>query len=156
MNSLRFGAVVMLIAVLAWLNGAGPARAADPYVPGLGDFMTAAVQPHHIKVWLAGSARNWPLAEYEAKELRETFEDITTYQGVWNDIPVGKMVESTVMPALAKLEAAIKAKNPDDFTKAYAAVTANCNSCHQAANMGFNVIKTPSATDFPDQDFQPH
>ena len=52
------------------------AKPAEPYIPGLGDFMTAAVQPHHTKIGLAGHAANWPLAEYEAKELRETFEDI--------------------------------------------------------------------------------
>ena len=39
-----------------------PTKPPEPYVPGLGDFMTAAVQPHHIKVGLAGHAANWPLA----------------------------------------------------------------------------------------------
>ena len=128
----------------------------EPYVPGLGEFMTSAVQPHHIKIWLAGHASNWPLAEYEAKELRETFEDITTYQGVWNDFPIAKLVEANVIPPLDDLDKAIKDKNEAGFKKAYDQVTAACNSCHQATDNPFVTIKTPAGADFPDQEFQPH
>lgn len=137
-------------------RAAEPQKAPEPYVPGLGDFMTAAVQPHHIKIWLAGHAGNWPLAEYEAKELRETFEDITTYQGVWNDFPIAKLAESNLMPPLNELDQAIQDKNQANFKKAYDRVTTACNSCHQATSNGFLVIKTPSGPDFPDQEFQPH
>ncbi len=133
-----------------------PPKAAAPYVPGLGDFMTSAVQPHHIKVWLAGHAGNWPLAEYEAKELRETFDDIATYQGVWNDFPIAKLAEANLVPPLGELDKAIKDKNPSGFKTAYDRVTAACDSCHQATNNGFVVIKTPSGTDFPDQEFPAH
>jgi hypothetical protein len=118
--------------------------------------MTAAVQPHHIKVGLAGHAGNWPLAEYEAKELRETFEDIATYHGVWSDFPIAKLAEANLTPPLEELDKAIKDKNAAGFKKAYDKVTAACNSCHQATNNGFVAIKTPAAQDFPDQEFQPH
>jgi hypothetical protein len=131
------------------------AKKPEPYVPGLGEFMTSAVQPHHIKIWLAGHAGNWPLAEYEAKELRETFEDITTYQAVWNDFPIGKLAEANVTPPLGELDQAIKDKNSANFKKAYDRVTAACNSCHQATNNAFVSIKPPSGADFPDQEFQP-
>jgi len=125
----------------------------EPYVPGLGEFMTSAVQPHHIKIWLAGHAGNWPLAEYEAKELRETFEDIGTYQGVWNNFPIAKLAETNLVPPLDEMDKAIKDKNQADFKKAYDKVTAACNSCHQATGNEFVSVKTPSGTDFPDQDF---
>jgi hypothetical protein len=137
-------------------GGAEPPKPAEAYVPGLGDFMTAAVQPHHIKVGLAGHTGNWPLAEYEAKELRETFEDVTTYQGAWHDFPIAKLVKTNLEPALDDLDKAVAAKNPANFKKAYDRVTAACNSCHQATSNGFVVIKTPSGSDFPDQEFQPH
>lgn len=128
----------------------------EPYVPGLGEFMTSAVQPHHIKIWLAGHAGNWALAEYEAKELRETFEDISTYQGVWNNFPIAKLAESNLVPPLDELDKAVKDKNQADFKKAYDKVTAACNSCHQATGNEFVSIKAPSSgTDFPDQDFAP-
>jgi hypothetical protein len=160
MNFIRFPKPAAAAAFsLLLLAGAAPAEDAkkpEPYVPGLGEFMTSAVQPHHIKIWMAGHAGNWPLAEYEAKELRETFEDITTYQGVWNTIPIGKLAEANLTPPLDELDTAIKDKNEGGFKKAYDKVTAACNSCHQATSNTFVVIKTPSGADFPDQDFQLH
>src|ERR1700678_879869 len=70
-------------------KAAAPAKSTatvvEAYAPGLGDFMTAYVQPHHIKLWLAGNGGNWKLAAYEADELTETFEDITTYQATWKN-----------------------------------------------------------------------
>jgi hypothetical protein len=153
--------ILKLTAVAVALSAAHPAAAADAqkpaeaYAPGLGDFMTAYVQPHHIKVWLAGSARNWPLAEYEAKELRETFEDIATWQAVWNNFPIAKLVEANLLPPLSDLDQAIRDRSVANFGKAYERVTAACDSCHQATGNGFVVIRTPSGADFPDQDFRP-
>ena len=34
-------------------------------------------------------------------------------------------------------------------------LTEGCNACHQAANVGMVVIKVPSGSSFPDQDFRP-
>ena len=127
----------------------------EPYVPGLGEFMTSAVQPHHIKIWMAGHANNWPLAEYEAKELRETFEDIAMYQGSWNNFPIAKLAETNLVPPLDDMDKAIKDKDEAGFKKAYDRVTAACNSCHQATGNEFVSVKTPSGADFPDQDFAP-
>ena len=132
------------------------AKKPEPYVPGLGEFMTSAVQPHHIKIWMAGHAGNWPLAEYEAKELRETFEDISTYQGTWNNFPIAKLAETNLVPPLNEMDEAIKAKNPAGFKKAYDKVSAACNACHQATGNEFVSIKSPSGADFPDQDFAAH
>jgi hypothetical protein len=160
MNFIRFpkptAAAAFSLLLLAGAALAEDAKKPEPYVPGLGEFMTSAVQPHHIKIWMAGHAGNWPLAEYEAKELRETFEDITTYQGVWNSFPIGKLAEINLTPPLDELDKAIKDKNEAGFKKAYDKVTAACNSCHQATSNAFVVIKTPSGADFPDQDFQRH
>ena len=36
-----------------------------PYSPGLGDLMTATVQPRHTKLGLAAREGNWPYAAYE-------------------------------------------------------------------------------------------
>lgn len=98
-------------------------KAPEPYTPGLGDFMTAYVQPHHVKLWLAGRAGNWKLAQYEAKELEETFEDVANYQAIWNDLPIGKMVESAVTKPLDAVEDAIKAKSAQRFQVAYRDLT---------------------------------
>jgi hypothetical protein len=91
---LSVGAILAVLASGSIVAGdipAPPAKptasAAEPYLPGLGDFMTAYVQPHHIKLWLAGNGGNWRLAAYEADELGETFEDISTYQATWKNVP---------------------------------------------------------------------
>ena len=151
----------LLLCAAAILSAAGaadqpaPAKAPDPYAPGLGDFMTAYVQPHHIKLWEAGSAGNWPLAEYEANEIRETFEDVTTYQAVWHDLPIDKMVKAILEPRLDAVDQAIKGRDGAAFAKAYADLTAGCNQCHRAAKHAFIVIQAPKGTAFPDQGFQP-
>ena len=46
----------------------------QPYTPGLVEFMMQ-VQSHHAKLWLAGNARNWDLADYQVDELKELLED---------------------------------------------------------------------------------
>jgi hypothetical protein len=143
----------LLIAATA---AAEEAKKPEPYVPGLGEFMTSAVQPHHIKIWMAGHAGNWALAEYEAKELRETFEDIATYQGSWNDFPIAKLAETNLVPPLDEMDKAIKDESEAGFKTAYDKVTAACNSCHQATGNAFVAIRTPPGTDFPDQDFAAH
>jgi hypothetical protein len=51
-------------------------ESAAPYHAGLGELMTAFVQPRHIKLGLAGNEQNWPYASFELGELTEAFEDI--------------------------------------------------------------------------------
>jgi len=154
-NFLKPAMAVFSLALVASAALAEEAKKPEPYVPGLGEFMTSAVQPHHIKIWMAGHAGNWPLAEYEAKELRETFEDIATYQGAWNNFPVAKLAETNLVPPLDEMDKAIKDRNQAAFKKAYDKVTAACNSCHQATGNEFIAIKAPAGTDFPDQNFTP-
>ncbi|HLG89973.1 MAG TPA: hypothetical protein VKZ79_22590 [Alphaproteobacteria bacterium] len=136
-------------------QGETMAKSPEPYAPGLGDFMTAYVQPHHIKLWQAGSVGNWPLAAYEANELRETFEDVTTYQGVWHDLPIGKMVDGLLKPKLASVDQAITKQDAAAFGKGFDELTEACNQCHRAARHDFIVIRVPSGSAFPDQTFAP-
>ncbi len=160
----RFAALLVSgSATLVIAAGAGIAAetssavpAVDPYAPGLGDFMTAYVQPHHIKLWLAGSAGNWKLAAYEADELGETFEDVTTYQATWKNVPVAQLVKEIIQPALNKVDAAIAGENVAAFKTAYGVLTAACNSCHTMAQREFLEIKVPRADPFSDQNFNGH
>jgi hypothetical protein len=39
-------------------------KSATPYHLGLGELMTAFVQPRHIKLGLAGKEQNWPYASF--------------------------------------------------------------------------------------------
>ena len=37
--------------------------------------MNTVIQPRHIKLWLAGNARNWPYAEYERHNIGQMATD---------------------------------------------------------------------------------
>lgn len=145
------GAAAVVVAAQHSVEAAAPA--VPPYAPGLGDFMTAYVQPHHTKLWLAGKAGDWALAAYEADELGETFDDVETYQAVWKGVPVAKLVDSILRPAIKQVQSAIALKNPDAFRNAYAGLTAACNACHVTAQHDFVHIVIPSGNPFPDQSF---
>jgi hypothetical protein len=128
-----------------------------PFRPGLGDLMTAFVQPRHIKLSLAGAAHNWDYAAYELDELREAFDDIGKQIVKHGKLEIAPAIASTVKPALDEVGKAIKAKDAAAFTKAYAGLTDACNACHKSADHPMIVIKVPDAagTAFPDQDFSP-
>jgi len=133
-----------------------PAQPAEPkaYSPGVAEIMIAT-QIRHAKLWLAGEARNWELADYEIDELKEGLEDIVKYFPTYKDMPVGKMIEATAMPPVADVEAAVKAKDRAKFTAAFDKLTTACNTCHQSANRPFIVIQRPAGSTFPNQSFAP-
>src|SRR5579863_4667034 len=91
----------------------------QPYHPGLGELMTAFVQPRHIKLGLAGAAQNWAYAAYELGELRETFDDVGKLVLKHGNLEIAPAIASTVKPPMDALDAAIKAKDAAAFTKAY-------------------------------------
>src|SRR5271169_1807788 len=130
-------------------------KSAASYHPGLGELMTAFVQPRHIKLGFAGNEQNWPYAAYELGELTETFDDVAELVPKHDNLPIPEMVASTVKQPMAALGAAIKAGDAAAFSKAYAELTASCNACHKSAGYPMIVIKVPTVSDFPDQDFRP-
>ncbi len=134
--------------------GASPAPA--PFIPGLGEIM-ALNQTRHVKLWLAGDAGNWPLAAYEVSELREGLDDAVRYHPTHegSPLPISGLVPKIMDEPLKSVAAAIAAKDRATFVTAFDALTAACNSCHQAANFGFNVVQRPASNPFPNQVFAP-
>jgi hypothetical protein len=116
------------------------------YQPGLGELMSLT-QMRHAKLWFAGQEQNWPLAEYEVDEMQEGFDDVVRFHPSHKDspIPLSVLVPKIMGQPLAGVRAAVKARDPRTFAAAYDALTAGCNSCHQATNFGFNVVKRPSS-----------
>jgi hypothetical protein len=144
------------IAVVAALAAPSLATAQQPaFHPGLGDLMTAFVQPRHTKLGLAGNDKNWLYAAYELSELREAFDDVAAIVPKYRDSSVPDLIASTVKQPLAALDQAIKAKDANQFSVAYGRLTASCNACHQSTDHAVIVIQVPTATAFPDQDFRP-
>src|SRR5271170_2936160 len=109
-------------------------KSAASYHPGLGELMTAFVQPRHIKLGLAGNEQNWPYAAYELNELREAFDDVAEMVPKYRNFSVPEMIGATVKPAFAALDAAVKAKDSSQFNTAYGQLIAACNACHQSTD----------------------
>jgi hypothetical protein len=128
-----------------------------PFRPGLGELMTAFVQPRHTKLGLAGAAGNWDLAAYELDELRDTFDGVGKLILKHGQLLIPQAIAATVKQPLDALDVAIKAKDSAGFTKAYADLATACNACHLSAGHPMIVIKVPDVlgTAFPDQDFSP-
>jgi len=118
------------------------------YKPGFGEFMTY-VQIHHNKLWFAGQAQNWPLADFEVNEIKEAMQDIQKYE-------TDRKESQTIIiayPALDSVSMAIQQKNLAQFTRAYDGLTATCNQCHTVVNFPFNVVKIPDTPPFSNQVF---
>lgn len=144
-------------AALAVAQSPAATRAAPPekppeYRPSVGDLMTFAVQPRHIKLGIAGRARNWDYLAYEAKELRNAFARIGRTIPTYRKQPLPDLFASAIMPALDKLDGAIKAKDGRAFDAAYKEVTAACNACHTSLDHAFVVIREPAPSPNADQD----
>ena len=138
-----------------------PARAAEEghgaketYASGLGEIMSLQ-QMRHLKLWFAGQAKNWPLADYELDELKEGFDDVLkrfpTHDGIAL-APLVKLIADQEIPELAK---AIEARDGARFASAFDALTAGCNGCHQSAKHGFIVIQRPASQPYSNQSFAP-
>jgi len=154
MKSLLAAAAVSLCLVTLTANAQnGPAPAASTPeskaadIPGLGEIMTLQ-QLRHIKLWFAGHAGNWALADYEIGELNEGFEDVDKLLG-------GGTVDKMVGAPLKELQKAVDDKNSTAFTTAYDRLSAGCNSCHHALDHAFIAIQRPTSLPYSDQSFAP-
>lgn len=150
----KLALTLMTGVVVAAAAGSATSEPAKPYEPGLVEFMLQ-VQSHHTKLWLAGNARNWELADYQAEELEELLEDIAKRIPAYKDVPVGKMIEATAIPPIDDIKAAVKSRDSKAFAGAYDKLTAACNACHESANRGFIVVQRPASSPFPNQSFAP-
>jgi hypothetical protein len=117
----------------------------DSNQPGLGEIM-ALQQMRHIKLWFAGHAANWPLADYEIGELNEGFDAASQLLG-------GDIVQQHVGVPLAALQKAVDAKDSAAFTTAFDNLSAGCNACHYALDHGFIIIQRPTSLLYSDQSF---
>jgi len=125
------------------------AKVNNAYVPGTGELMNGIIQPHHEKLWLAGSHRNWELAEYENHLLTGGFTRIQKYH---KSDKVSRLVPM-IYQELDAIKKAIADKDAKKFDQHFILLTKVCNTCHQASGYGFNVIQVPSGQAFTNQKF---
>src|SRR5437667_10577682 len=149
-------AIAAIVARLLTACGrqSGNASGAEAYVPGLGEMMSLQ-QMRHTKLWFAGTAENWELAEYEVDELAEGFDDVVKFHPTHKDAPVAPKdaIPKMVTEPLKDLRAAAGRKDARAFVQAYDGLTAACNNCHQATNFSFNRVQTPTGNPYTNQAF---
>ena len=82
---------------------------------------------------------NWPLAKYELTQIRidiDDAEDVFIANTAGSDLTM-------MIPACVEIDQAIKAKDSSKFLVSLGKLTAECNSCHEAAGFGFIKIRDP-------------
>lgn len=144
---------------LAMIELAAPARSQETpgkqaYVPGLGEFMSA-IQLRHAKLWFAGQANNWELADYELDEMKEVLEDAAKFNPNYKKLPIAAMIKANMETPLADLAKAIGAKDSSRFAKAFDVLTEACNTCHAGTQRGFIRMQRPTAPPVSNQVFAP-
>lgn len=137
-----------------WLCCSACGGGAGAYTPGLGEIMSLQ-QMRHQKLWFAGQADNWELADYETDELEEGFADAMHYHPTHKSSPepLTRAIPTYVDAPVQELRAAIGKRDRAQFETAFDALTAGCNGCHRATRFGFNVVVRPRANSFANQDF---
>lgn len=133
-----------------------PAPAAPKaYIPGPEQFM-AVILSQHAKLWYAGRARNWPLAEFELGEIKEVMGDLQDLYPVFKNLPFADMLDAVITKEIVDLEKAIEAKDVGQFAAGYDRLTQACNACHAGTGKEFVVIRRPvGGRPFPNQEFKP-
>ena len=110
----------------------------NEYVPRLGDIMNTA-QARHQKLWFAGKAQNWPLANFELGQIKASLTEAAV---LYSDLPVNNV--ATLEGPLQSVSDAINDKDGRKFAKAVGDLTDGCNACHQSVGRGFIVIRIPA------------
>jgi hypothetical protein len=128
--------------------GICPAADDAPHRPSVSDLM-GLMQLRHMKLWYAGSNRNWPLLRFEAAKMRDTIALAAVGGGVPTDM------KAALERALDSISQAAVQGDEASFLSGYAAVTNGCNACHQAMKAAFIRIQTPTRSPFADQVFAP-
>ena len=108
------------------------------YTPRLAAIMSGA-QNQHLKLWLAGKARNWELAAYELRQLTDSLaEAAVLYPG----IPVSNI--TTMQEPLLSIADAVMAGDNVVFAAGMRKLTSDCNACHTSMQRGYIVMTLPT------------
>jgi hypothetical protein len=148
---------ILMISTLclgAAVAAAGEQHAIEPYVQGIGEFMMAT-QVRHAKLWFAGEAQNWELAEYEIGEIKEGLDDASRLHPTLDGLPIAELIKADTEAPLNDLSKAVEAKMSAEFVVAFDKLTTACNTCHAEARHAFIKVKRPTVPPMSNQVFSP-
>ncbi|HUL43913.1 MAG TPA: hypothetical protein VLY03_06110 [Bacteroidota bacterium] len=112
--------------------------------PGVGEVMSG-VQLHFGKLYFAGQAENWKLADFELDEITENLDNAALMRPEEHGVKLGGVVDAFKQSQLADLKHAVDTRNEKEFHQKYLESMAVCNSCHAATGRPFIVITEPTA-----------
>lgn len=110
------------------------------------------IQRYSTKLYLAGMAENWGLANIYAHELEELFEVISEGNMMDDGIDISRLMDTMLPPQLEKVGESIDNQDLTQFKKNYEDMIQTCNQCHKAAEYGLIKITIPEHNTF-NQDF---
>lgn len=149
--------LAILIGLAVCISGASAQQALDTMPTGdfsLADLMSV-MQVRHLKLGFAVNSGNWPLARYELTLMRQSFAAAAQKYPSGGGVAFADLVNTMSTPALEAVDQAIERKDETKFFEEFKKLTEACNNCHQASQVGFVVIRTPTASPFSNQTFGP-
>lgn len=125
------------------------------YQPGLGEIM-GYIQVRHAKLWFAGQAENWNLAQYELEELEEGFTDIKSMHRIHEKLPKPSavMIDETMSTPIKGLRQSIAVKNISQFNLSYQLLTNACMACHTASGVTYIKLAIPTNPPYSNQTYK--
>lgn len=124
----------------------------DDYELGIG---MAWLQRWTTKLWYAGDAANWELADFYLHEVEETLEDMIAAGITEDGHDVSALLKGMLAPQVESLEGAVDQQDIDLFRQNYRAMVMQCNACHVATEHGFLVMEVPQGPAPFAQRFEP-
>ena len=121
--------------------------------PTLSDLMVLT-QMRHFKLWYAERVNNWKLASYELNQMEATLGRIAQLYPTASAVAQANLIHDKSEPILSDIRHAIDAKSNAHFETAFKKMTGLCNQCHEAAGVGFIVVRVPTRSPFGNQIFE--
>lgn len=102
------------------------------------------------KLYFAGAAENWELADLYSHEIEEIGESLDGY--TYHGLDIGELVAQMMLPQIEKVEDAIDAQDARLFAENYQILIDSCNSCHVASDYEILRVTIPQVNPYA-QDF---
>lgn len=110
-------------------------------------------------LWFAGQAENWPLAQFYLNEARShikwTIRLSPTRKTKAGEIRLQEIFYPIDTSLFAEVQKQIAAQDRKQFSTAYRAALAGCNSCHTASEKPYLHVVVPTEPENHIVDFKP-
>jgi hypothetical protein len=110
------------------------------------------ISRYSMKLYFAGEAENWELADIYSHEIEEITKGIVDREEEHDGINIGELMGTLLLPQIEELELAIDSGDREMFLDRYNVMIQTCNQCHVASDYGAVKVTVPELNPF-NQDF---